>query len=53
MIFISPSNINPQVQSNILSMGISLGHQLKSIEEFIKKNDRKKNSNYLSEKPIH
>ena len=42
MIFISPSNINPQVQSNILSMGISLESQLKSIEEFIKKNDRKK-----------
>ena len=32
MIFISPSNINPRVQSNILSIGISLSlksHRLK------------------------
>ena len=42
MIFISPSNINPKVQSNILSVGISLESQIKSIEEFIKKKKRKK-----------
>ena len=42
MIFISPSNINPKVQSNILSVGISLESQIKSIEDFIKKNKRKK-----------
>ena len=42
MIFISPSNINPKVQSNILSVGISLESQIKSIEDFIKQNKRKK-----------
>tara|TARA_B100001248_G_scaffold36991_1_gene23681 strand:+ start:83 stop:1237 length:1155 start_codon:yes stop_codon:yes gene_type:complete len=42
MIFISPSNINPKVQSNILSVGVSLESQIKSIENFIEKNKRKK-----------
>ncbi len=42
MVFISPSNINPKVQGNILSIGVSLESQMKSIEEFIKKNKRKK-----------
>tara|TARA_Y100000591_G_scaffold327856_1_gene353163 strand:- start:61 stop:1215 length:1155 start_codon:yes stop_codon:yes gene_type:complete len=42
MIFISPSNINPKIQSNILSIGVSLESQIKSIENFIKKNKRKK-----------
>ena len=42
MIFISPSNIDPEVQSNILSIGVSLESQIKSIENFIKKNKRKK-----------
>ncbi len=42
MVFISPSNIDPKVQSNILSIGISLESQIKSIEKFIKKNKRKK-----------
>ena len=42
MIFISPSNIEPKIQSNILSIGISLESQIKSIENFIKKNKRKK-----------
>ncbi len=42
MIFISPSNINPKVQSNILSIGVSLESQIESIENFIKKTERKK-----------
>ena len=42
IIFISPSNINPKIQSNILSIGVSLESQIKSIENFIKKNKRKK-----------
>ena len=42
MIFISPSNMDPQVQNNILSMGISLESQLKSIEQFLKRTERKK-----------
>ena len=41
MIFISPSNINPNIQTNILSVGVSLESQIKSIENFIKKNKRK------------
>ena len=42
MIFISPSNINPEIQGNILSIGVSLESQLSAIEKFIKKNNRKK-----------
>ncbi len=42
MIFISPSNIDPNIQSNILSVGVSLESQIKSIEKFIKKNKKKK-----------
>ena len=36
MIFISPSNIDPKVQNNILSVGVSLESQIKSIENFLK-----------------
>ena len=43
MIFISPSNIDPNIQSNILSVGVSLESQIKIIEKFIK--NRKKNNN--------
>ena len=42
MIFISPSNINPKVQDNVLSIGISLESQIKSIENFIKKQKKNK-----------
>ena len=42
MIFISPSNIDPKVQDNVLSIGISLESQIKSIENFIKKNKKDK-----------
>ena len=42
MIFISPSNIDPSIQSNILSVGVSLESQIKAIENFVKKNKRKK-----------
>tara|TARA_B100001057_G_scaffold498286_1_gene604823 strand:+ start:1300 stop:2454 length:1155 start_codon:yes stop_codon:yes gene_type:complete len=42
MIFISPSNIDPKIQGNILSIGISLESQLSAIEKFIKKQNRKK-----------
>ena len=47
MIFISPSNIDPKIQSNILSVGVSLESQIKSIENFIKKK-KEKNNNYVS-----
>ena len=42
MIFISPSNIDPNIQGNILSVGVSLESQIKSIEKFIKENKKKK-----------
>ena len=42
MIFISPSNINPNIQNNILSVGVSLESQIESIENFIKKKEKKK-----------
>ena len=42
MIFISPSNIEPKIQGNILSVGVSLESQIKSIENFIKKMTEKK-----------
>ena len=42
MIFISPSNIDPKIQNNILSIGISLESQIKSIENFIRDKKRKK-----------
>jgi len=42
MIFISPSNINPKIQGNILSIGVSLESQLSAIGKFIKKNNKKK-----------
>ena len=42
MIFISPSNIDPKIQNNILSVGVSPESQIKSIENFIKEQKRKK-----------
>ena len=35
--FISPSNISPEFGNNIISVGISLDSQLKTLEKFIKK----------------
>ena len=37
LIFISPSNINPEFSKNIISIGISLESQLNAIINFIKK----------------
>ena len=42
MIFISPSNTNPKVQDNVLSIGVSLESQIKAIENFFIKNKKKK-----------
>ena len=49
MIFISPSNIDPKIQNNILSVGVSLESQIKSIENFVKEK-KEKNNNYVSKK---
>ena len=40
--FISPSNIAPEFQSNVISIGISLESQLKALIKFLKKQKRKK-----------
>ena len=42
MVFISPSNKNPEFQNNIISIGISLESQMYSLIEFIKKRKKKK-----------
>ena len=40
-IFISPSNINPEFQNNIISIGISFESQMIALTEFIKKQKKK------------
>ena len=42
LIFISPSNISPEFTDNIISMGVSLESQLKSLFNFLKKKKEKK-----------
>ena len=42
LIFISPSNVNPEVNENILSIGISLESQLIAISKFINKQKKTK-----------
>ena len=42
LVFISPSNIDPEINKNIMSIGISLESQLLALEKFIKKNKKKK-----------
>ncbi len=42
MIFISPSNINPQFSNNIISIGVSLESQLTALIKFIKKQNKNK-----------
>ena len=37
LIFISPSNINPEFSNNIISIGVSLDSQLSALSDFIKK----------------
>ena len=41
LIFISPSNIDPQLSNNIISIGVSLESQLKALTDFIKKQKKK------------
>ena len=41
LIFISPSNINPEFSKNIISIGISLESQLSALINFIKKQKNK------------
>ena len=42
LIFISPSNINPEFSNNIISIGVSLESQLIALSEFIKKQKKTK-----------
>ena len=41
LIFISPSNINPEFQNNIISIGVSLESQLIALTKFINKQKKK------------
>ena len=42
MLFISPSNTEPKVQENILSIGISLESQIKTLDNFLSSQGKKK-----------
>ena len=42
LIFISPSNINPEFSNNIISIGVSLESQLIALTKFIKKQKKSK-----------
>ena len=42
LVFISPSNINPEFSNNIISVGISLESQLTSLISFLKKQKKNK-----------
>ncbi len=42
LIFISPSNINPDFQNNIISIGISFESQITALMQFLKKKKKKK-----------
>ena len=48
--FISPSNISPDFESNIISIGVSLESQLLTLNKFLKNQKKKKNSNYVPRK---
>ena len=41
LIFISPSNVNPEFNNNIISIGVSLESQLSALFNFIKKQKKK------------
>tara|TARA_B100001093_G_scaffold487158_1_gene523169 strand:+ start:1756 stop:2940 length:1185 start_codon:yes stop_codon:yes gene_type:complete len=42
LIFLSPSNISPELSNNIISIGVSLESQLIALKEFIKKQKKTK-----------
>ena len=42
IVFISPSNINPEFQNNVISIGVSLESQMIALKKFIKKQNKKK-----------
>ena len=42
LIFISPSNISPEISNNIISIGVSLESQLKALTQFLEKQKKTK-----------
>ncbi len=44
ILFISLSNIDPEIQNNIISVGVSLESQLISIKKFLKKENKKQHT---------
>ena len=47
-IFISLSNKEPKISNNLINIGISLESQLEAIENLLRKEKKKKNSNFIS-----
>ena len=52
LIFLSPSNIQPEFSDNIISIGVSLESQLMALSKFIKKQKKKSNGYNVSKKSI-
>ena len=50
LIFISPSNISPELSNNIISIGVSLESQLTALVNFIQNQKKNKNNHYVSQK---
>ena len=48
LIFISPSNINPEFSNNVISIGVSLESQLMALSKFIKSQKKNKNNYHVS-----
>ena len=47
MIFVSPSNINPEFQNNIISIGVSFESQILALKKFLKKQKKNKTIIFL------
>ena len=47
MIFVSPSNINPEFQNNIISIGVSFESQILALKRFLKKQKKNKTIIFL------
>ena len=53
IIFISPSNIDPEFQQNVISIGVSFESQMIALVKFIKKQKKKQNCNSYTKKQLY
>ena len=53
VIFISPSNIDPEFQQNIISIGISLESQMMALVKFLKQQKKKQDCNSYTKKQLY